>query len=228
MYSLVSADFSLEVTGAFRNLKNRLSWKLAYLRPWEWIWQTPACSFTAIQLYRHELPTTHPHHPTHPLPWCFKHCSFRDLEISFRFQNTPKRGVAFQVATYGHQYTWENGFVWLDQSSWPCLYNTLHTVCTCGVAYKCPKMRFIPVACSQWPDNSSRTWSYGFEICGLVYDGATCSCSCSLSLVECLCGISGVFGSDPEEPGYVPASFTNPFSGLPTYLIICPSCQVCT
>ena len=61
------------------------------------IWQTPACQ---IQLHRHELPT-----PT-TLP-------NRDyLEISFHFQNISKRGVAFQVATFGHQYTWENGFVW--------------------------------------------------------------------------------------------------------------------
>ena len=30
----------------------------------------------------------------------------------FRFQNTPKRGVALQVTTFGHQYTWENSFVW--------------------------------------------------------------------------------------------------------------------
>ena len=72
--------------------------------------QTPACQ---IWLPRHELPTTHPHHPTHLTPSCIKHCSFRDyLEISFRFQNTPERGVAFQLATFGHQYTWENGFVW--------------------------------------------------------------------------------------------------------------------
>ena len=38
--------------------------------------------------------------------------------------------------------------------------------------------------------------TYGFRICSLVCDGA----SCNLSLLKCLCGISGVFGSDPEEP----------------------------
>ena len=34
------------------------------------------------------------------------------LQISFRFQNTLEEGVAFQLATFRHQYTWENGFVW--------------------------------------------------------------------------------------------------------------------
>ena len=80
--------------------------------------QTLACQ---TQLHRHELPTTHSHHPTHLPLWCLKHCLFRDFfEISFHLQNAPERGVAFQVITFGHQYTWENGFVW-EMCRFECL-----------------------------------------------------------------------------------------------------------
>ena len=96
--------------------------------------QTPACQ---IQLPCHELPPPPPPHPpapvmhqtllvqrlsrypTHLPSSCIKHCSFRDyLKIPFRFQNTPERGVAFQIATFRHQYTWENGFVWESMVPW--------------------------------------------------------------------------------------------------------------
>ena len=55
-YSLVPTGFSLEVTGAFRNLKNRLFTKTG-ISPPTGIQQTPACQ---IQLPHHELPTTPP------------------------------------------------------------------------------------------------------------------------------------------------------------------------
>ena len=113
--------------------------------------QTPAWQ---IQLYHHALPTTHPHHPTHLPPWCLKHCSFRDyLEISFCFQNIPERGVAFQVATFGHQYTWENGFVWEMRGS-ECL-----TSLVCMYYEYSQKLRLTVKGGFFRPSESAETWS---------------------------------------------------------------------
>ena len=96
-YLLASAGFSFEVTGA--TLKIGFSRKWAYLRPWEYgkCWHAKH-SFTAMN-YPPPIPTAP---PTHPPLSCLKHCSLGGyLEICFRFQNTPERGMAFQVANLG-------------------------------------------------------------------------------------------------------------------------------
>ena len=65
--------------------------------------------------------------------------------------------------------------------------------------------------------------TYGFSVGALVCDGA----SCNLSLLKRLCGTAGKFGSTSSSiAGRVPCSFVNPYSGHPTYLIVCPSHQV--
>ena len=65
--------------------------------------------------------------------------------------------------------------------------------------------------------------TYGFQVCGLVCDGA----SCNLSLFKHLCNTSGLYGTD-EDGGVidVPSKFVNPYTGNTVHLIICPSHQV--
>lgn len=71
--------------------------------------------------------------------------------------------------------------------------------------------------------------SVGFRVKALICDGA----SWNLSLVKMLCGVEGQFGRDSsespdsEECYRVPCSFKNPFSDEVTWIIICPSHQVC-
>lgn len=64
--------------------------------------------------------------------------------------------------------------------------------------------------------------TYGFSISAIVCDGA----SCNLALLKRMCGTSGKFSSTSGSTGDVPCSFTNPYSGLTTYLIVCPTHQV--
>ena len=71
--------------------------------------------------------------------------------------------------------------------------------------------------------------SVGFKIKAIVCDGA----SWNLSLVKQLSGTTGQFGqNDAESPDNedcykVNCSFRNPFSDEVTWIIMCPSHQVC-
>ena len=71
--------------------------------------------------------------------------------------------------------------------------------------------------------------SVGFKIKAIVCDGA----SWNLSLVKQLSGTTGQFGqNDAESPDSedcykVHCSFRNPFSDEVTWIIMCPSHQVC-
>ena len=64
--------------------------------------------------------------------------------------------------------------------------------------------------------------TYGFQVRGLVCDGA----SCNLSLFKHLCNISGLYGTDEDGVMYVPSKFVNPYTGNNVHLIVCPSHQV--
>ena len=69
--------------------------------------------------------------------------------------------------------------------------------------------------------------AYNFNVLCLVGDGA----SWNLSLFKNLCGHKGKFrcNNSPESDKHdVPASFTDPFTGLRVWCIICPSHEVYT
>lgn len=66
--------------------------------------------------------------------------------------------------------------------------------------------------------------AFGFKVSLLIVDGA----SSNLSALKSLMGVQGVFGHDEkqEDPHYISAFITNPFSGEKMHLMICPSHQV--
>ena len=82
--------------GLSRTLKTGFSRKWSYLRPRKY-GKLRHAKYSLI--HRHQLPTTH------AAPVMLQTLLVQRLdvyrEISFRFQNTPERGVAFQVATFG-------------------------------------------------------------------------------------------------------------------------------
>ena len=98
-YSLVSAVFSFGATVPARKLKNRLCTHISVSPPPGMRQHRhPRYSFTRVY-YPPPTPTAPPTRPQYAL----NIASFRDyLEISFRFQLAPERGVAFQVAILGN------------------------------------------------------------------------------------------------------------------------------
>lgn len=67
--------------------------------------------------------------------------------------------------------------------------------------------------------------TYKFRTIAIIGDGA----SWNQALFKKLCGYSGEFGIDVVPDGDffdVPASFTNPFSGVRVWCIVCPSHEV--
>ena len=67
--------------------------------------------------------------------------------------------------------------------------------------------------------------TYKFRTIAIVGGGA----SWNQALFNKLCGYSGKFGIDAVPDGdffYVPASFTNPFSGIKVWCIVCPLHEV--
>ena len=116
-----------------------------------------------------------------------------------------------------HQTTYVLQFMWRDITS---DFNVIGPYFTCE---KSLEMKFL-TACLFEAMYVFET--YDFHILGHICDGA----SCNLALLKCLCDRSGRYGSDINSEGgvgHVPASFINPYSGRMTFLIICPSHQVC-
>ena len=67
-------------------------------------------------------------------------------------------------------------------------------------------------------DSMRKFHMYGFKVCLLICDGA----SSNLTMCKTLMNYDGVFLEDRIKP-----QFTNPFSGQPVHMMICPTHQVC-
>ena len=67
-------------------------------------------------------------------------------------------------------------------------------------------------------DTMRKFHMYGFKVCLLICDGA----SSNLTMCKILMKYDGVFVEDRVTP-----VFTNPFSGNPVHMMICPTHQVC-
>lgn len=129
---------------------------------------------------------------------CSLHDIFRSLDDEFRTKKT----------TYVLQ------FMWRDMSSH---FDAIGPYFT---AEKSLETKFL-VSCLF--ESMFVFETYGFQVCGLVCDGA----SCNLSLFKHLCNTSGLYGTDEDEGVTdVPSKFVNPYTGNNVHLIVCPSHQV--